>query len=398
MSPAERQRDPLRAVRRALLRLLTPVARRLAVGRDRPGPFIAADGRPVPGSLSAKLRIPVHGVAQGMFLRSRDVTNPVLLYVHGGPGMPEYWLTRRYPTRLEDHFTVAWWEQRGAGLSFDPHIPPESMTIEQFVADTLEVTDHLRRRFGVDRIYLLGHSWGSYVGIQAVAADPSRYHAYIGVAQITHQVESERLAHAYMLGRFRERGDRGMVRRLEAALVNPGRPLPAAYDALRDTAMHRLGVGTTRDMRSVVTGIFLPSWAFPGYTFIEKVNLWRGKVASRRTGLWDRMQATDLGAIVARLDVPAYFLHGIHDYTVSYPLARAFARRLEAPRVGFYTFEQSAHSPVFEEPDRALRILVEDVLTGANGLADPQEGDAAGRPAGRDRWDRARRPEPGETS
>ena len=212
MSPAERQRDPLRAVRRALLRLLTPVARRLAVGRDRPGPFIAADGRPVPGSLSAKLRIPVHGVAQGMFLRSRDVTNPVLLYVHGGPGMPEYWLTRRYPTRLEDHFTVAWWEQRGAGLSFDPHIPPESMTIEQFVADTLEVTDHLRRRFGVDRIYLLGHSWGSYVGIQAVAADPSRYHAYIGVAQITHQVESERLAHAYMLGRFRERGDRGLGR------------------------------------------------------------------------------------------------------------------------------------------------------------------------------------------
>lgn len=251
------------------------------------------------------------------------------------------------------------------------------------MADTLEVTDDLRHRFGVDRIYLLGHSWGSYVGIQAVAADPSRYHAYIGVAQITHQVRSEQLAYEYMLRQYRERGDRGMVRRLQAAPVTLSVPLPAAYDALRDKAMHTLGVGTTRDMRSVVTGTFLPSWAFPEYTVAEKVNLWRGKIASRRTGLWDRMQATDLAAIVARLEVPAYFLHGIHDYTVSSPLARAFARRLEAPRVGLYTFERSAHSPILEEPEWALRIQVEDVLPGAMGLADPEESEAASSPAGR---------------
>jgi pimeloyl-ACP methyl ester carboxylesterase len=209
------------------------------------------------------------------------------------------------------------------------------------------------------------------VGIQTVVADPSRYYAYIGVAQITHQVRSERLAYAFMLEQFRERGDWGMVRRLKAAPVTLSVPLPAGNDALRNKAMHSLGVGTTRAMRSVVTGIFLPSWAFPEYTLAEKVNLWRGKFASRRTGMWDRMQATDREAIVSRLEVPAYFLHGVHDYTVSYPMAKAYAGRLEAPRVGFYTFEQSAHSPILEEPERAMRILVEDVLAGTTRLADP---------------------------
>ena len=156
----------------------------------------------------------------------------------------------------------------------------------------------------------MAHSWGSYVGIQVAARTPESFHAYIGVSQITHQIRSERLSYEYMLQRFTERGDSRMVRRLAAAPVTLGVPLPAAYDALRDKAMHVLGVGTTRDMRSVVTGLFLPSWAFREYTLGEKVKLWRGKRFSRRFGLWDQMQATDLSALVTELEVPAYFLHG----------------------------------------------------------------------------------------
>lgn len=317
-----------------------------------------------------KCLVRINGVDQGMFIESSAPGQPVLLFLHGGPGMPEYWLTQRYPTGLGGSFTVAWWEQRGTGLSYRRGIPPRSMTAEQFVADALAVTDDLRRRFQAERIYLMGHSWGSYVGIQAVARDPSRFHAYIGVAQITHQIESERLAHARMLEGFRERGDDAMVRRLERIPVPLTVPLPPAYDRLRDRGMHALGGGTTRDMRSVVTGLFLPSWTFPGYTIDEKVRLWLGKVFSRRSGLWDRMLETDLAAIIPRLEVPAYLLHGIHDLTVSYELARSYAHRLEAPVVGFYTYADSAHSPVFEEPARTIQILTHDVLLGRKELAD----------------------------
>jgi len=344
----------------------------LALSPGKPRPLLDANGQPLPGSLSEKIRVTVNGVEQGMFIQSKDAANPVLLFVHGGPGMPEYFLTQRYPTGLEDHFTVVWWEQRGAGLSYHPSLPPETMTAEQFVLDTLAVTDYLRQRFGQDKIYLLGHSWGSYIGLLAAAQAPERYHAYIGMAQITHQIQSEKEAYDYMLAQFRANGNTRLARILESAPVTLSVPLPAGYEAVRDEAMHTLGVGTTRDMDSVVTGIFWPSWLSREYTLMEKVNLWRGKAFSRSLGLWDRMQAADLTQQVTALDLPVYFFHGRHDYTVSYTQARAYAAQLAAPLKGFYTFEQSAHTPVFEEPARALQIMLEDVLAGTNQLADAQ--------------------------
>ena len=112
----------------------------LAMSPGKPQPFLDENGDPLEGSISEKIHVDINGVEQGMFIKSKDSSNPVLLFVHGGPGMPEYWLTQRYPTGLEDHFTVVWWEQRGAGLSYSPDIPPETMTAEQFISDTLEVT------------------------------------------------------------------------------------------------------------------------------------------------------------------------------------------------------------------------------------------------------------------
>ena len=134
--------------------------------------------------------------------------------------------------------------------------------------------------------------------------------------------------------------------------------------------MHRLGVGTTHDMRSVITGVFLPSLASPRYSLAEKVGLWRGKLASGVSALWDDMLSTDLAERVPSLDVPTYVLHGVFDHTCSYDLARDYFQRLQAPVKGFYTFEHSAHSPIFEEPEKAGRIMREDVLNAVARLAD----------------------------
>lgn len=221
----------------------------------------------LPDSISEKLRVHINGVEQGMFVRGTDATKPVLLYLHGG--MPEYFLSQRHPTRLEDEFVVCWWEQRGAGLSYRPGMSPESVTVGQLVDDTLALTNELRRRFRKDRIYLMGHSGGSFLGMHAVARAPQCYHAYVGVAQMAHQLRSERRAYDYMLARCR---------------------------------------------------------------------------AERRTRLARRLEA-----------VPVTLEGGVPP---------------SAPLKGFYTFEQSAHSPVFEEPGKVMTILREDVLNGANRLAD----------------------------
>jgi pimeloyl-ACP methyl ester carboxylesterase len=334
------------------------------------GAFRNATGGQLPGSVSEKVWVDINRIKQGLVILGRSERNPVLLWVHGGPGMPDYLLTEQYPTELEDLFTVVWWDQRGAALSYDPTIPPETMTIEQFVSDTLAVTDYLRQRFHQDKIYLLGHSWGSLIAIQAAARSPERYHAYLGMAQMVHQVESEKLAYDYMVAEYRGRQDTRMVRDLEAAPVSLTTGTPEAYLKLRDKAMHRLGIGTTHDMASVITGLFLPSWTFPGYTLREKINLWRGRAFSRSFGLWDQLIWIDLRTSVPRLEVPVYFLEGRYDYTCATELARDYFRTLDAPIKGFYEFGDSAHSPVFEEPDVAHRILQADVLTGTNALAD----------------------------
>ena len=161
-----------------------------------------------------------------------------------------------------------------------------------------------------------------------------------------------------------------MVRKLEAAPVTVTGGVPPAYVALRGVAMHSLGSGTTHDMDSKLTGLFIPSLTFREYTLMEKVNLWRGKARSGISVVWDKMVTTDLTQKVPELAIPVYFFHGVYDYTISYTEAKSYFERLDAPLKGFYTFEQSAHSPIFEEPDKVLKILQEDVLAGTNNLAD----------------------------
>ncbi len=331
-------------------------------------PFLDENGKPLVGSISEKIHVNINGLEQGMFIKSKNAAHPVLLYLHGG--VPDYFLTQKYPTGLEDYFTVVWWEQRGSGLSFRADIPLEEITLEQLLSDTKEVTNYLRKRFGQEKIYLMGRSGGTFIGIQAAAKTPELYHAYIGVGQMTDQLTSEKLAYDYMLEQFKKKGNNKIVRKLEAAPVTISNGIPDVYLALRDNAMHSLGIGTTRDMNSIIKGMFLPSLTCREYTLSEKINLWRAKSRSGVSVLWDTILVTDLSKQVPKIDIPVYFFHGIYDYTVSYPLAKAYFEKLKAPLKGFYTFEQSAHSPLFEEPKKMQTILQKDVLAGLNNLAD----------------------------
>jgi pimeloyl-ACP methyl ester carboxylesterase len=216
----------------------------------------------------------------------------------------------------------------------------------------------------------MAHSWGSFIGIQAAVRAPDMYNTYIGMAQISRQLESEKLAYKYMIEQFTIAGDKRMVQSLEKFPITETNIVPNSYRSLRDDAMHKLGIGTTHNMKSVISGIFLPSWKFPEYTLSEKINLWRGKWSTYSTNLWNQMIATDLTAEILKLDIPVYFFHGIYDYTCNYTLAKNYFGKLQAPLKGFYTFEQSAHSPLFEEPEKVQRILQNDVFAGVNNLAD----------------------------
>jgi pimeloyl-ACP methyl ester carboxylesterase len=333
-------------------------------------PVLDKNGNEIIGSISEKIHVRINGVEQGMFIKSSNASNPVLLVIHGGPGCAEYALTRKHPTGLENNFTVCWWEQRGTGLSWSKDITDESMTVDQIVSDAIGVTNYLRARFGQDKIYLLGHSWGSIVGITAAQKAPELYHAYIGMSQISRQLDSEKLAYSWMLKWYAEKGDDRVVRLLMKTPITGMAALPREYLAIRDYVMHKAGIGTMHDMKSIVTGYIIPVFTCPEYTLGEKINFMKGIKFSSSTGMKKKVWTMDMTRTVTKLEIPTYFFSGIYDYTVAYPLSKQYLEMLDAPVKGFYTFSNSAHSPVFEEPERANRILVEDVLHGTTNLAD----------------------------
>lgn len=334
-----------------------------------PKPFIDEKGNEIKGSISEKCFIQVNGISQGMFISGKDSTKPVLLFIHGGPGVPEYVISRNYPLVLENCFTVCWWEHRGAGLSFSSDIPLETMNYDQFIMDAIEITNYLRERYNQDKIYLMAHSGGTLFAIQLAEKAPELYHAYIAVSQITNQLESEKLAYSYMVQQFIKASDFKMLKRFKKYPID--KINTPSYYVMRDYPMHKLGIGTTHKMHSVITGVFFPVNLGSEYTIQEKINFWRGKIFNTNTaGLWAELVKTDITTKIQELKIPIYFFEGHYDYTTSSILAKEYYKTLKAPMKAFYTFKNSAHSPMFEEPELMQRILINDVLKGSNGLRD----------------------------
>lgn len=323
------------------------------------------NGKVVKGSISEKRFVMINGIQMGMFIESADLSNPVLLFIHGGPGMPEHFMTEDYETGLWKNFTVVWLDQRGAGLSTGKEIDYSKVTTQVLIDDIIAATNYLKEEFHQEKIYLMAHSWGTYLGILAAKQAPQLYHAYIGVAQMVDQMESEQIAYEYMIDYYKKNDNSGMAKRLKNAGFGSD-----AYWKLRDSAMHKAGVGTTHAMKSVPKEIFFASLDNPEYTFGEKIRLWYGKIKSSSIPAGDEMNQTDFRETLTSLEIPVYFFSGIYDYTVNYQMVREYERILTAPKKGYYLFVNSAHSPIFEEPDRVNEIMVNDVLQKKNELAD----------------------------
>lgn len=324
-------------------------------------------------SISEKIRVQIGGIRQGMFIRSKNIENPVLLFVHGGPCFSEYFLVEKYPTGLEDYFTVCYWEQRGCGISYTQEISLESINLKQLSIDLVDVTNYLRRRFKKEKIYILAHSGGTSFALKTVSENPELYNAYIGVAQITSQAESEKISYQYMTGEYASRGDSAKLKEFKKyPILDEDNYLPSYFGSLlRDESMHELGVGTMRRMKSVISGVFLPVWGCRAYTIKEKFNIWKSKLKFiNKSTLKEQILALDLPSEISRIDIPVYFFSGRYDMTVNKDLSSSFLRTLQAPVKGFYTFEKSAHSPMFEEPERFLTIMTRDVLNNRVDLAD----------------------------
>lgn len=297
--------------------------------------------------------VKIGGIKQGYFIRGEDEKNPVILYLHGGPGSPELAMIK--DTKLEKYFTICYWEQRGAGMTFSSDIDPATLTTTQLVEDTRQITDSLCNWYGVDKIYLMGHSWGSYLGIKTVEKYPELYHAYIGIGQMCHQLESERLAYDYLTTEAYKIEDTETVKAfVEYDKNSCDFPSNEYLLKVRTTAMNKYGVGITHKNISMLD-LAIDLLYYRGYTLDEKLNYLRGTMLSLNK--FPEVMEDNLFKTSTQFEIPVYIIQGKYDYQVSYELARRYLDSINAPKKMFFTFEESAHSPNIEEPERFVEVV-----------------------------------------
>lgn len=321
-------------------------------------PLKDTQGNKIQGSISEKVWIDVNGIRQGMFIRGENSQNPIVLYLHGGPGTPmlQFITYLEKEVRLEKYFTVCYWEQRGSGMTYHKSTDPSTMTAEQMVEDTRQVTEYLKSYFGQDKIYLIGHSWGSYLGVKTIEKYPEDYLAYVGIGQVTNQVESERLAYEFMRKHAQEIHDQDVIKQLEK--YNPYDRCFPQLDYLvkgRTKMLNKYGIGHLHQGLSP-TDIPKSLFVFKGYTMIEKVNWFLGADFSM-VHLFPTVLEDDLFTSSAKFEIPFYIVQGDYDYMVSSVLAKKYLESIEAPKKEFFSFSNSAHSPNMEEPEKFIEVF-----------------------------------------
>ena len=297
--------------------------------------------------------VTVGGVAQRLWFRGMDASSPAVILLHGGPGASETALFRHFNADLERHFLMVYWDQRGTGRSYRSGIPPATMTIDQFVRDLDEVVEIVRHRFGKARVVLLGHSWGTAIGIVYAARFPEKVAAYVGISQVADMREGERLSYEYARSEARRRELRSATQALERI----GEPPHTVEEMLTSRKwVERFGGSFHADLSTAKL-----IWAALGTdeaNLIDLVKFGQGNRFSLEH-LWNEFRSFDADDHLTAFRVPIFFLLGRYDWQVPSILAERYFEKIDAPMKRLVWFEHSAHNPPFEEPTLFTETLVD---------------------------------------
>ncbi len=339
-----------------------------AQAQEAPGPNNRAEAIKIiaglrrivaPEGLERTEKLRIGGIDQWVSVRSRDPRNPVLLVLHGGPGwvaMPTSWYVAH---GWDEFFTVIQWDQRGAGKTYvanDPTTVAPTLTVEQMHADAEEVVTWARKTFRKEKLFVLGHSWGSILGLTLAERHPEWLHAYIGVAQGIDARESERRGWAWTLKQARATKNEEAIRDLEsiAPYAIGKTPVPLKDIQLQRRWLNFFGGAAYRRPDASFEGAAVN--LSPEYTDEEVRQVWKAGDLSAES-LLSPILTTDLTQ-VKRLKTPLLLFLGRHDYNVSATVAAEWFASVKAPSKQLVWFEQSAHELMAEEPGKMLLSLV----------------------------------------
>lgn len=308
------------------------------------------------GGIATFEEITLGGVKQVISIRSADTANPVLLLLHGGPGstlMPYAHVSDR---ELEKHFIVVHWDQRGAGKSFNKDMKPSELNIDQYLSDAVQLITYLTGKFNQQKVYLLGHSWGSYLGIRTAYEHPELLHAYIGMGQVINMPEAERISYNFVMKNATTSGKKKAVRELEAIGMPP-------YDNYKELLSQRKWLSMQGGLVANCSLLKTINYSLssPEYSLSDHIREFKGRDFSL-DAVWPNFQTQSVEESIKEFKIPVYFMEGRYDYCVPSELVERYIKNISAPHTEIIWFEHSAHLMNIEEPELYQQVLIEKVL------------------------------------
>ena len=306
-----------------------------------------------PNGIAELKQVELNGYPQWVLIRGHDVSDPLFLFLHGGPGESSLWLAHHTMKELERHFVCVNWDQRGAGKSLLPGPEPASMTIDQLYADTVALIGQLLARFEKEKLLLLGHSWGGLLATRVAARHPELLHGVILMNPTIDSRRGEELSYDWALERSRDAHDDKAVRTLERLGGSDTYGQDGRF--IERQVVFRHGGLVHSDPKRMVR-IMLEA---PEYSIADCIRAFRMKSLSFSIPLMaDELMKINLIEEVPRLAVPVFFFLGRHDHTAPTELSREFHSSLRAPYKEVVWFEESAHTPDLDEPEKFQREII----------------------------------------
>lgn len=303
--------------------------------------------------------VEVNGSIQNIRVRAAKKGLPVILFLHGGPGVCDRHNILRDHSDLAEDFTLVCWDQRGSGKSYTPDIKKSIPKVADYVDDVEFMLEYLTGKFGVRKVAMVGHSWGSIIGVLAAARRPDLLFAYVGEGQFVDGDRNEEGSYRFCLEEAKRRGDKKALAALEK-----GAPVDGVYPdnksmMIQRDCLSRYGGAIHGGKQGLVKGLLMPLLKTKEYSLADIV-----KYAQGATYLTDVMWPDVVGqrlSAIKSLDVPVVITQGRHDYNTPSAIAKEWFDALSAPAKKWVWFENSAHSPDVEEPEKWSAVLKEEL-------------------------------------
>jgi pimeloyl-ACP methyl ester carboxylesterase len=311
--------------------------------------------------------VAIGGIEQYMQIRGENTENPVILWLHGGPGFPLTYLTYFYQADLEKNYTVACFEQRGCGRTFyrnkDDESAPE-LTAEQLLTDTDEVVDYLRERFGQEKIILMGQSWGTVLGMKYINAHPEKIAAYVGVGQVTNFSQMKIYAAEKAAEMAVSSGNNEDSETLKRCIENFSETknaenlhIKSLEEMVVTTSKYFKSDGEMSGVKQIFTAITSPEMSLNDAKWFLFAGNTQNIVDSQKNLIDYLYFGFDIMNLSEEFSLPIYFIQGENDCITPTDLVEKYYSKISAPKKEMIVMENAGHTPFLDNPKEFCDIV-----------------------------------------